>query len=88
MKRVADIFAAFNGPASLARAIGVRTEHATLMKRRNSIPIRYWPALIAEAKRRGIALNVERLLQAHLLLPGVNADANKTIGRRHASPNN
>jgi len=69
MKCVADVFAAFNGPASLARSIGVRTEHATIMKRRDSIPVRYWPALIAEARVRGIRLDERRLVEIHVGAP-------------------
>ncbi len=63
---VADIFSRFNGPAEVGRAIGKSTEHAGLMKRRNSIPVAHWPKLIAAAKARKIAgLTYEALVQAH-----------------------
>lgn len=61
MQNVADIFDAFGGPANLGRAVGVRTEHATTMRRRGSIPTRYWLRLVsaaAEAGRDDITLEV------------------------------
>jgi hypothetical protein len=32
---------------------------------RGSVPVRYWPALIDGARRRGIDLDADRLLAAH-----------------------
>jgi hypothetical protein len=42
-----DLFQKLGGPAQVGRVIGVTTEHTTSMKRRGSIPARYWPALIS-----------------------------------------
>jgi hypothetical protein len=52
MLTVEAIFDAYGGPAALARAIGVTTEHAASMRRRKSIPVRYWPALLDVAQTR------------------------------------
>jgi hypothetical protein len=66
MKSVDDIFEAFGGPASLGRAIGKPTEHAGAMKSRRSIPVQYWPALVAAARDRGIReITVETLVVVH-----------------------
>jgi hypothetical protein len=47
---VDDIFDAFGGPSAVGRVIGKSTEHAASMRRRGSIPVDYWPALIAHAR--------------------------------------
>ena len=65
MNTVDDIFEAFGGPASFGRAIGVTTEHATQMKRRKSIPVRWWPKVLAAAKDRGIPLTDSVLISIH-----------------------
>jgi hypothetical protein len=66
MMTVADIFDAFKGPAAIGRAIGKSTEHAASMRRRASIPVRYWPRLINAARAAGIdGINHETLTQAH-----------------------
>ncbi|HEV2557281.1 MAG TPA: hypothetical protein VGU45_01520 [Microvirga sp.] len=49
-----DIFTAFKGNAELARAIGVTTEHAGVMKRRGSIPVAYWSRLLSAAEAKDI----------------------------------
>lgn len=53
MDPVLAIFAALGGPAAVGRIIGKPVEHTTLMRRRRSIPVAYWPTLIehADAKR-------------------------------------
>lgn len=61
-----SIFDAFGGPAGLGRAIGRTTEHTTTMRRRCSIPVRYWPQVIAAAKERGASwITYETLTLAH-----------------------
>lgn len=66
MKTIDDIFDAFNGPAEVARIIGKRTEHATAMRRRGSIPVVYWPSLFAVAKARGISgITYDALVAVH-----------------------
>lgn len=66
MASVSDIFAAFRGPAVVGRAIGKPTEHAVQMKRRGSIPVAYWPALVAYADEHGIpGIDFNALVAAH-----------------------
>lgn len=60
------IFERFGGPAELGRAIGKSTEHATLMRRRGSIPPIYWSKLIDVAAERGLAdITYEQIVKAH-----------------------
>lgn len=42
-----DVFAAFDGPTALGKAIGVSRQHAAVMRLRGSIPVSYWPQLVA-----------------------------------------
>jgi hypothetical protein len=71
MNSVTDIFAAFGGPASLARVLGVRPSTASEMKRRGSIPSEYWRELIVAAKR--------------LRIDGIDADMLATVHARESS---
>lgn len=53
MQNVGDIFELFGGNAAVARVLNVGPSTASEMKRRESIPVEYWPALIDEARRLG-----------------------------------
>ena len=48
-----DLIDKLNGPAAVGRIIGVTTEHAAAMGRRNSIPAPYWPALVSVSGQDG-----------------------------------
>jgi hypothetical protein len=69
MNTLADIFAAFGGPAAVARILDVGPSTASEMKRRRSIPPEYWLRLVREAERRG--------------LPDITTDALATIHARN-----
>lgn len=66
METIDDLFRAFGGPAAIGRIIGKRTEHATGMKRRNSIPVRYWQALIESDRGRELGLTYAKLVELHV----------------------
>jgi hypothetical protein len=66
METVHDLFEAFGGPAAVGRILGTTTEHAAQMKRRKSIPVRWWPHLISAAKEQKIKLTEADLLRIHL----------------------
>lgn len=66
MKHVDDIFQIFGGTASFAKAIDVKNSAASEMKRRKSIPVRYWPRLIHAAFERDIALTNDMLVNMHV----------------------
>lgn len=65
MKNVADIFELMGGPANLGRAIGVPTQHASVMKRRGSIPVTYWPKLLKAAAASKIRIDADALARVH-----------------------
>jgi hypothetical protein len=65
MTSVDRIFDDLGGPASVGRMIGKSTEHAATMKRRGSIPIRYWERLVVEAAKAGVILTDTELRRAH-----------------------
>lgn len=66
MTTVESIFQAFGGPAAVAKAIGVTTEHAASMRRRRSIPVRYWPALLEKSGLHDpMLLTNQDLIDAH-----------------------
>lgn len=51
MRTVSDIFDAFGGNAAIGRVLGVNPSTASEMKRRESIPVEYWPMLVEAAKQ-------------------------------------
>lgn len=66
MASVDEIFRAFGGPASLAKVMGVTTEHASAMRRRRSIPVKYWPAILrADRSEFNTSINNQYLIDAH-----------------------
>lgn len=70
MDPVLSIFAALKGPAAVGRIIGKPVEHTTLMRRRRSIPVAYWPALIAHAEEMQIpGVTYADLVAAHAPTP-------------------
>jgi hypothetical protein len=65
MDNLPKLFEAFGGPAAVGSALGKSTEHAAAMKRRGSIPVRYWPCLLHAAKTAGIPLSEVDLVAIH-----------------------
>lgn len=66
MRTVSDLFITLGGPAVIARILGKKPSTASEMKRRQSIPLTYWPALIAAAQEKGIELDEATLVRIHL----------------------
>lgn len=70
MDPVLAIFAALGGPAAVGRIIGKPVEHTTLMRRRRSIPVAYWQALIEHAEAERIdGVTYASLVAAHVPAP-------------------
>jgi hypothetical protein len=66
MKKVSDIFDAVGGPAQMARLLNLKPSTSTEMKRRQSIPARYWEPLVEGCKAAGIrGVNYSVLAAAH-----------------------
>ncbi len=62
MNNVGSIFDELGGPAAVARILNVGTSTASEMKRRGSIPVRWWPQLISAAPDK---LSPKVLMQAN-----------------------
>jgi hypothetical protein len=65
MVTVETVFETFGGPTAVANAIGVKPSTASEMRRRASIPVRYWPALVMAANEQGFAINNDALVKMH-----------------------
>lgn len=53
MNTVEDVFLKFEKTSSFADALGLKLSAASEMRRRKSIPVRYWPKLVDAARQRG-----------------------------------
>lgn len=61
----ADIIAMWPSAETLSEDLGLKyRSHARIMKLRNSIPEIYWPFVLQAARRRGIPLTQDMLLEA------------------------
>lgn len=65
MESISDIFDALGGPTATGRLLGAKPSTASEMKRRGSIPVRYWPALIAGAAALNIRITADDLARLH-----------------------
>lgn len=55
MNTVEDVFLKFEKTSAFADALGLKLSAASEMRRRKSIPVRYWPKLVEAARQRGFA---------------------------------
>lgn len=53
MNSVEDVFEKFKKTSVFADALGLKLSAASEMRRRKSIPVRYWPKLVEVAQERG-----------------------------------
>ena len=66
MNTVEDVFLAFEGTANFADALALGLSTASEMRRRGSIPVKYWPRLVDEAEKRGaLTITYDRLVAIH-----------------------
>jgi hypothetical protein len=62
-----DLFERWGRQRHLSADLGVTPQHLRMMRVRRSIPVRFWPRLVAGAARRGIAgLDYELLVRLHV----------------------
>jgi len=65
MDSVNDLFQKLGGPSEVARILGCGTSTASEMKRRSSVPIRYWTTLIQSERGRDLGLTSDLLVHVH-----------------------
>ena len=65
METIETIFQHLGGASGVGRAIGKSTEHAAAMRRRRSIPLRYWPKVIDAAQAKGVTIDEALLVAIH-----------------------
>jgi hypothetical protein len=66
MQSVSNIFETLGGPTRVAKMLDVGFTTASEMKRRGSIPVKYWPRLVAACESQGIdGITYERLVEIH-----------------------
>lgn len=66
MDRVEDVFERFGRTGAFADALGVKLSAASEMRRRSSIPVRYWQSLVSAAHERGFGdITYEKLVEMH-----------------------
>ena len=65
MDNVASLIESLGGNASFGDMVGIPASHVRVMKRRGSIPVRYWSKVIEGAKSTGEPISYEKLVQIH-----------------------
>jgi hypothetical protein len=68
MKTVADIIDALGGPTKFGEICGFDRHpgaRGSDMRQRGSIAVRHWPAVLAAAEAKGIALTERDLVRIH-----------------------
>lgn len=70
MASVRDIIDKWPSAAELARDIGLNPKHGAMLRYRGSIPNRYWPIIVKQARKRRIeGVTYEALTLAHADAP-------------------
>ena len=59
------LFERLGGPTKVARILGVGFTTASEMKRRGSIPVKYWPTLVAACRADGVSVSYDELVAMH-----------------------
>lgn len=66
MTSISSIFQNLGGPTKVARILDVGFSTASEMRRRGSIPVKYWPKLVAACEAEGVSgITYERLVELH-----------------------
>lgn len=65
VKSIPDLFRRLGGNAGVADALGVSPNTAGSWRKRLSIPVEHWPAIMAAAARKGLVLDADALLSLH-----------------------
>jgi hypothetical protein len=74
MERVADIIDGLGGNSVVSREMGIKPSAVSEMKRRNSIPPKYWLGLIRLSRSLGKRqITADELVAVHALADGVGS---------------
>ena len=66
MHTIGDLIEKFGGSTKFAAIIGKNPSTASEMKRRGSIPVEYWPAVLSAARECGFKeVTIEKLMELH-----------------------
>ena len=65
METVDDIFSELGGTGAVATMLEVNHSTASEMRRRGTIPVKYWPKLTSGAAAAGKKLSNDDLVRAH-----------------------
>ncbi|MGI3902488.1 MAG: carph-isopro domain-containing protein [Janthinobacterium lividum] len=65
MNTITDLFQKLGGNTKVGVVIGKGQTTVSEMKRRGSIPVRYWPLLLRAAQNAGVDLDEATLVQIH-----------------------
>ena len=65
MQTVPDIINTLGGNAKVASALGLIPSTVSEMKRRQSIPVKYWPRIVAMSREAGKKLTFDKLVRLH-----------------------
>lgn len=63
---IEQIFEDLGGTSAVAKLIGVGQSTASEMKRRKSIPVEYWPAIVSADKAEMTGITYDRMVAAHV----------------------
>lgn len=70
MKTINELYEKLGGSGAVAKAIHVKPSAASEMRRRKSIPVKYWPCLIEQAAASGFPLTNDILVHLHVRVQG------------------
>ena len=65
MTDIHKIFDKLDGPGKVAELLGVKPSAASEMKRRKSVPVKYWPKLVIACNEAGLTINYATLVSLH-----------------------
>lgn len=66
MMNIDQIFMDLGGTGKVAKFLGVKPSSASEMRRRGSVPVKYWPALVAACDEQNVeGINYATLVSLH-----------------------
>jgi hypothetical protein len=66
IETISDIAEKLGGTSAFGRVIGVKQSTASEMRRKNTLPVKYWPQLVDALKAIGVTFSYEELVKIHI----------------------